>query len=134
MIQDLRFAFRLFARQRGFFALAVMTLALGIGLTTTIFSVADNLLFRPLPYPEPQRLYQLFGAARKEGQSRVSAALGDLVAWRSTGALTAIGAFGPPARVSLAGGRDPRRVTAAPVDEHFLEALGVQPILGRAFT
>lgn len=53
MLQDLRFAFRLFARQRRFFVTAVLTIALGVGLSATVFAVVDGVLFRPLPYSRP---------------------------------------------------------------------------------
>ena len=68
-IADLRFALRTLGRRRGFFAVAVTTLALGIGAATSIFSVVDGVLFRPLPFPEPGKLgavYQTYPEWLKE--------------------------------------------------------------------
>ena len=72
MLQDLRFAFRLFARQRGFFITAVLTIALGVGLSATVFAVVDGVLFRPLPYRDPSRLIALYGAVRAETPRRAT--------------------------------------------------------------
>ena len=134
MVQDLKFALRSFARQPGFFAVAALTLALGVALTTTIFSVADNLILRPLPYPEADRLFSLAGAARAEGQFRIATAAGDHRAWRETGAFSSITTMGPRGLVSFAGQTEARRIPASWVDEAFFETLGVQPLIGRAFT
>jgi len=68
MLRDLRFAIRLFARQRGFVATAVLTIALGIGLSATVFAVADGVLFRSLPYRDPARLVAVYGAQSGRGR------------------------------------------------------------------
>jgi len=125
---------RSWARERAFFGVAVVTLALGLALTTTIFSVADNLLYRPLPYPEPDRLYELSGAARVEGQFRIAAAAGDYLDWRDTGVFTALGAYKFNGALPIAGGAEPHRVNSAAVDSDFFTALGVPPMLGRAIS
>jgi putative ABC transport system permease protein len=134
VVQDLRFALRSSQRQPGFFVVAILTLALGVALTTTIFSVADSLMLRPLPYPEADRLFSLSGAARAEGQFRVATAAGDHRAWRETRAFSSISTIGSDGFVAMAGDADVRRVRAGWVDEAFLPTLGVQPLLGRVFT
>lgn len=83
MLQDFRFAIRLFARQRGFFVTAVLTIALGIGLSATVFAVVDGVLFRPLPYRDPSRLIAVYGAVRAESQWTMSVSHPDLVDWRA---------------------------------------------------
>ena len=83
MLQDLRFAFRLFVRQRGFFVTTVLTIALGIGLSATVFAVVDGVLFRPLPFEHPERLVGLYGAVRAEQQSTMSVSWPDVVDWRA---------------------------------------------------
>lgn len=133
MLQDVRFVLRSFARQRAFAAVAILTVALGVALTTTMFSVADNLLYRPLPYAQPDELYEIVGANKGDTASRVSGAVGDYLAWRDTGVFASLGAARHTTLVVLSGGAEPRRLLAAPVDEHFLPTLAVQPALGRAF-
>jgi putative ABC transport system permease protein len=133
MLQDLRFVLRSFSRQRGFTAVAILTVALGVALTTTTFSVADNVLYRPLPYLEPDDLYELVGANRGDTASRVSGAVGDYLAWRETGVFSSLGASRHTTLVVLTGGAEPRRVLSASVDEHFLPTLAVQPAIGRPF-
>ena len=134
MLQDLRFVLRSFSRQRGFAAVAILTVALGVALTTTMFSVADNVLYRPPPYLQPSELYQLFGANKGDTASRVPGAVGDYLAWRSSGVFASLGVFRGGRPTILSGGAEPRRVLAAQVDEHLLVTLGVQPAIGRAFT
>jgi putative ABC transport system permease protein len=134
MLQDLRFALRTLARDRGFAVTTILTVALGIALTTTMFSVADNVMLRPLPYPQPERLYEIFGANRGDLYSRVSGAVGDYLAWRDTGVFSSIGVFRYSTLVALGGGQEPRRVLSVPVDELFLPTLGIQPAIGRGFS
>ena len=134
MLQDIRYALRALNRQRGFALTTILTIALGIALTTTIFSVGDNLMFRPLPYPRPTELYMLFGAARAEAQSRIPASIADHDAWRGTGALASIASYGRTTPVALTNGREVERVLSVDVDEAFLPTLGIQPALGRGFT
>ena len=133
MLQDVRFALRSLTRRRSFAAVALLTVALGVALTTTMFSVADNVLYRPLPYLQPHELYELVGANKGDTGSRVSGAVGDYLAWRDTGVFSSLGAAHYAALVILSGGAEPRRVLAAPVDEHFLPTLAVQPAIGRPF-
>src|SRR5258708_1313032 len=134
MLNDLRFAFRSLVRQRGFFLAAVLTLALGVGLTTTIFSVADGVLFRPLPYPRPDRLFAVFGTARKvPGASRISVSPGDYPSWRETGGFAALSAMSAAGPVAVQRGEVSRRVRSMFVDEHFFGTLGVVAGRGRTF-
>ncbi len=135
MLQDLRFAFRLFARQRGFFVTAVLTIALGIGLSATVFAVVDGVLFRPLPYQDPTRLIAVYGAARADGQSTMSVSRPDLVDWRAAAhtvaALEGYSVSGAPARVR--GPEETTQVPSAAVSGGFFDMLGIQASLGRTF-
>src|SRR3954462_9556207 len=83
MLQDVRFALRVFARQPVFFATTVLTIALGVGLSATVFAVVDGVLFRPLPYRDPSRLVALYGAVRAEDQWTMPVSAPDLVDWRT---------------------------------------------------
>jgi predicted permease len=133
MIQDLRFAFRLFARQRAFFATAVLTIALGVGLSATVFAVVDGVLFRPLPYRDPARLIALYGAVRAESQWTMSVSYPDLVDWRAA-SHTVAGLEGysvSTAPVRVKGAQETTQVPSGVVTEGFFDMLGVQPLVGR---
>jgi predicted permease len=133
MLTDLRFAFRVFARQRAFFITAVLTIALGIGLSATVFAVVDGVLFRPLPFRDPGRLVAIFGAVRAEQQTSMPVSWPDLVDWRAgSRALQQIEGYSlgtPQARVKGAG--ETIQVASAPVTAGFFDMLGVSAILGR---
>ncbi len=135
MLQDIRLALRTLSRQRGFATAALLTLALGIGATTAIFSVVYGVLLRPLPFPDPDRLVQLSevvpgGTPALPGATWISNLT--LYAWephRTT--LEAIANFS--AGTSTVGLDRPRRVGRGVVGAHFFEVLGVQPLRGRFF-
>jgi len=129
--QDLRYAARTFSKQPAFAATAVLTLALGIGATTAIFSVVYGVLLKPLPFDEPERLVSLqqhapHGAGANHGPATY------LTYRENYQAFEAIGAW-DPAEVSITGGGDPERVQALLVSAATLPLLRVQPIVGRVF-
>jgi putative ABC transport system permease protein len=130
--QDLRYAARVFSKQPAFAAAAVVTLALGIGATTAIFSVVYGVLLKPLPFHEPERLVSLqqiapHGAGANHGP-------GTYLTYRENYQLfEGIGAW-DPAEVSITGGGDPERVQGLLVSASTLPLLRVQPVLGRAFS
>lgn len=135
MLQDVRFAFRIFARQRGFFVTAVLTIALGISLSATVFAIVDGVLFRPLPYTDPSRLVALSGAVRSEDQFTMPVSWPDLVDWRQAArTVEPIEAFTlstPQTRIRTAD--ETTQVPTAPVTAGFLPMLGAQAVLGRTF-
>ena len=134
MLQDLRFALRLFARQRGFFVTAVLTIALGVGLSATVFAVVDGVLFRPLPYRDPSRLVAIYGAVRSEQQWTMSVSWPDMIDWRTSAhALTQIEGYGGLNRAHLKGADETTVVQSTQVTSGFLDLLGVQPVMGRTF-
>jgi predicted permease len=132
--QDLRYGLRVLAKHPGFTLTAVVTLALGIGATTSIFSVVNAVLLRPLPYPEPDRLVYV-GQQYRSGL----AASGEpkFLFWRehsrSFEALACYSGFGG-AGGNIAGGAEAEHVGGLRVSGDFFRALGVRPALGRAFT
>lgn len=132
-LQDLRYAFRAARKAPGFYIAACLTVGLGIALTTTIFSVADNILYRPLPYPQAARLYKIFGAAKGDTHSQYAVAPGDYLSWRAQAAFTSIGAFRWGGAIAANTGLLPHRVNSVLIDDRFLSTLGVAPMLGRGF-
>lgn len=132
--QDLRYGARILAAKPGFTLIAVVTLALGIGATTAIFSVVNAVLLRPLPYPDAYRLLYI-------GQQYRSGLAGSgepkFLFWReqskSFEALAAYSSFGG-AGGNLSGGSEPEFVRGLRVSEDFFRVLGVYPASGRAFT
>jgi putative ABC transport system permease protein len=132
--QDLRYGARGLLKSPGFTLVAVLTLALGVGATTAIFSVVNAVLLRPLPYPEADRLVYV-------GQLYRSGLAGSgepkFLFWReqarSFEALACYSGYGG-AGGNLAGGSEAEYVRGVRVSEDFFRALGVDPALGRAFT
>src|SRR5918993_5076494 len=130
MLQDCRYALRLFHRAPAFSLLAIVTLALGIGATTSMFTIVHAVLLRPLPYPEPEQLVILRAdsATAQRGATLADAEIADVSNASSTfaivGAIVAVDG-------NLTGGDAMERVTAASVTDGFLRALGVKPALGR---
>jgi predicted permease len=132
-LQNVRFALRVFRRTPGFAAIAVLTLAVGIGANTAIFSVANALLLRPLAYAQPDRLV-LINVHRKSAnlsQGPLSMPRFEQVEQRSR-SFSGVAAFTPES-FNLIGGGDPEQVLAARVSWKFFPLLGVAPALGRGF-
>jgi predicted permease len=131
MIQDLRYGVRMLLKNPGFTAVAVFTLALGIGANTAIFSVINGVLLKPLPYEQPGQLVNLWEGA-PWGLSTVSP--GAFIDWRdgntSLEALSAVRG----ASMNLSGEGDPERLNGLTVSASYLRILHIQPILGRGFS
>ncbi|MFP5289337.1 MAG: ABC transporter permease, partial [Thermoanaerobaculia bacterium] len=126
-------AFRALAGHPGYAAAAVLTLALGIGANTAIFSVADAVMLRPLPYPEPERLVDVL-AVHPPDTARAGISPADFLAWRGRGwVFQEIGAYVPFGTLDWTGGEEPVRLSRHLVSEGFLAALGVRPAAGRRF-
>lgn len=131
-LQDLRFACRGLVKQRGFTSVALLTLALGIGANTTIFSIVNAVLLRPLPYQDPDRVVLLWSHWTNWSKTWVSQ--GELVDYQELArSLEHVAAFSSTS-FNLTGGGDPLRVRAAQVQPDIFAALGAQPIAGRLFT
>jgi putative ABC transport system permease protein len=136
MIQDIRYAVRLLLRKPGFAALAVLTLALGIGTTTAMFTVVNAVLLRPLPYPDPGRL-MMIRADGVTGAREPLLSLAEIDSLRQHArTLSQVeGLVVVNGNLGMADDPEPmERVPAASATEGFLEMLGVQPVLGRPLT
>ncbi|HVX41313.1 MAG TPA: ABC transporter permease [Gemmatimonadaceae bacterium] len=130
--QDLRFAVRGLMRRPAFTIVAALTLALGTGANTAIFSLVNAVLIRPLPYPDPDRLVILDGTQNGEGGQGVVYA--DYVDWRQQNHSFADMAVLRPQSINLTGGDHPDRVIGSFVSASFLRVIGAKMALGRAFT
>lgn len=131
--QDLRYGLRMLRNSPGFTIVAVLTLALGIGATSAVFSVVDRVLFRSLPYPDDDRLVS-FGWKPPFSASEFMNS-GDYVEWRkSAPPLARIGSMFPGAVNCNFTEQNPVQMTCPRVDSRFLPTLGIQPALGRNFT
>ncbi len=129
--QDLRYTVRGLRRTPGFAATAVLVVALGVGANTAAFSLADQALLRPLPFPQSERLVRLWQTVPGATQLELSPA--NYADWKSMShSFAAMGAYNSNA-VNLVGQGEPERVDVAMVDSDVLPTLGVQPLLGRLF-
>ena len=134
LIQDFRFAIRMLLKNPGFTAAAVLTLALGIGANTAIFSVVNSVLLRPLPFKDPDRLVTVWERNVKKGYDMNHAGVATFLDWKTQSkGFESMAAFGIEAGLSLTGDHEPERVTAVPVSANLFEVLGVHPTLGRTF-
>ena len=131
--QDLRYGARLLRRNPGFTAIAVITLALGIGANTAIFSVVNGVLLRPLPYPQPDSLVMVYGISLKATQDKTPLCQADFLDWKSQNQVfESLAAFSSN-RFSYTGGESPEQIEGAWVTADFFSTIGVQPELGRGF-
>lgn len=131
---DLKYAVRLMLKQPGFTAVAVVTLALGIGANTAIFTVVDAALLRSLPYREPERLVHLWESKQNRDFDRREASFPDFLDWRAQSTEVFEGVAGYNNRsFTLTGEGGPERVMGAAVTDNFFDVLGVRPAAGRAF-
>jgi putative ABC transport system permease protein len=131
-LQDIRYGIRMLARNPGFAIVAVLTLALGIGANTAVFSVINTVLLRPLPLPDSRQLAVVF-SKDVHAERSWAVAYPDLQDWqRQSQVFEAISAFGPGS-VNLTGREEPTRVRGGFVSANFFRVVGVQPTLGRGF-
>jgi putative ABC transport system permease protein len=132
--QDLRYGLRMLVKQPGFTAIAVLSLALGIGANTAIFSVVNAVLLRPLPYPQPQQLMQV--SQNLPGIDNDAASEPKFLFWQEHNQSFAAMAIEQPigSGVNLAGGNEAEYVSGIKVSKDFFAVLGIQPARGRSFT
>ncbi len=133
MFDHFRYTLRLLGKDFGFSAVAILTLALGIGANTAIFTVANAVLLRPLPYPQSDRLVLLYGTNPKRSVGRGSFSLMRLNQLRSANqSLSDVAGFCWES-FNLTGVDEPEQLQGARVSSNFLRTLGVHPFLGRDF-
>jgi len=134
LVQDIRYGYRMLVKNPGFTAVAVLTLALGIGANTAIFSVVNAVLLRPLPFPNPEQLVALFERDPKVGYDQNFPAAGNYLDWRAqNNVFTQMAAYGGEGQYNLTGAERPERVAGAAVTADLFPLLGIRPLLGRTF-
>ncbi len=132
IIQDLRYGVRMLVKKPGFTLVALITLALGIGANTAVFSVINTVLLKREPYPNAGSLVVIWGKLKRVDEVEVSPR--ELVAYRERSrAFAEIGA-GEIVNLNLTGGGDPLRLQGYAVTDNLFPALGTKPLLGRTFT
>jgi predicted permease len=133
VLNDIRLAWRTLVRSRGFSALALGTLALGISASAAIFSLMDATLFRPLPYAAPGQLMRITADLTRLGSSDVGVSAAELDDYRrATDLFSAVSGL-YPANANLTGIDEPERIEGQLVSPEYLSLLGVTPAIGRDF-
>src|SRR5919202_3843054 len=132
--QDVRFGARVLWKSTGFTVVAVVALALGVGATTAIFSVMNAVLWRPLPYREPDRLVMIWMDNRRLGMHEVIYFYPNYQDYRNQNTTFAQLAAFTTQGFNLTGAGEPERVIGAATTATFFEVMGTSPALGRTFT
>ena len=132
LAQDARYAVRQLTRMPGFTAVAALTLAIGIGATTAIFSVVHAVVLRPLPFADPDRLVRVYSHSRGRD---ASAAAANFIAWRERArSFEQISPIEYRNFTLITGDRPPEQVTASRVSADYFPMLGIRPTIGRVFS
>ena len=132
LVQDIKYAMRGLARQKTFTVVAVVTLALGIGANTAIFSVVNEVLLRPLPYTDEERLVMLWEVT-PEGRHQNNTSRANFLAWKQQStSFETMSAFSDQ-RFNLTGAGEPEEVSIQFATPELFKVLGVEPMIGRTF-
>src|SRR5262249_26933073 len=132
LMQDLRYAARTLRKSPGFTLVAVLTLALGIGANTAIFSVINAVLLRPLPFKEPDQLIQLWESEASPGNYPLTGP--DYLDWQAQNrTLEATALYSWPQSANASGSGEAQPVAQILAQTNFFSVLGVAPAMGRAF-
>jgi putative ABC transport system permease protein len=134
LLQDVRYGFRMLLKYKGFTAVAVIALGLGVGANTAIFSLVNGVLLRPMPFPNAERIVYFEGKNPTSGITESNISFLDFTDWSQQTDLFASTAAYWTGNANLgADGAEPERVPRAGVTTGFFSVLGVQPVLGRTF-
>src|ERR1700751_5889411 len=131
--QDIRYALRMLRKSPGFTAIAVLTIALGIGATTAIFSVVDATLLHPLPYPQPEQLVSIQDDLPGVGARDVGISVPEWHDLERSGIFQYVSPMGGGGSVNLTGSSEPTRAQFNAVPPNYFALLGAKPELGRSF-
>src|SRR5436305_3168259 len=133
MINELRYALRMLLKSPGFTAAAVLSLALGIGANTAVFSVVNAVLLKSLPYREPDRLVLVWGEDKTQDAHRNQVSATDVADFRTRNHVFDEIATYSDYRPVLTGVGEPERISATQVGDGFVDVIGAKPLLGRVF-
>jgi putative ABC transport system permease protein len=134
LLQDIRFAARMLFKSPGFTAVAIISLALGIGANTAVFSVINAVLLKALPYHDPQSIVLVWGEDKAVGSSRGQMSATDVADYRARNHVFEEIATYSDFRPVFSGDGEPERIPGAQVGDGFFTVMHVQPLLGRVFT
>ncbi len=132
--QDIRYIARMLLKNPGISLIAVLTLALGIGANTAIFSVVNGVLLNALPYPQPEQLVMVWCDNRRQGIRDDITSYPNFVDWRDRNKTFQGMAGVRPTNFTLTGVGEPEQIRAANVSINFFQMVGMTPVLGRGFT
>ncbi|WP_348264759.1 ABC transporter permease [Telmatobacter sp. DSM 110680] len=131
LLQDIRYSLRMLLKSRGFSAIAILTLSLGIGANTTLFSVVNGVLLNPLPYPQSSQLVAIH--EKNAGMNRSPISYPNFLDWERANQTFSSMAIYRHEDYNLTGTAKPERINGLMVSAGFFATLGLQPILGRTF-
>jgi predicted permease len=131
--QDVRFAFRMMAKNAGFTLIAVLTLALGIGATTAIFSVVNTALLEPMPYKQADRLVTIWGTNKTKGYDLDLVSHLDYLDWKSQNRVFESMGAARDEMFTITGAGEPEAALGYQFSPDFFDVLGVPPLIGRTF-
>ncbi len=134
LFEDFRIGARILRKNPGFATLAVLTLAIGVGVNTGIFGLANAAFFRPLPFPNAERLAFLWQNNQRTGETEGLVSYPNFADWRSQSHSFGDMAFFMSGKSILSGTGDPERTACALVSVNFFSVLGVSPVMGRSFS
>ena len=132
--QDLRYGARMLRRNPGFAAVAILTLAIGIGANVVIFSVVNGILLKPLPFPDSGRVVTIWETFANRNVTRGTASAAEYLDWRDMNHVFQELSASRALSFSITGGGDPERVWGSQVSGNFFRMLRVTPVIGRDFT
>lgn len=133
LLQDSRYALRMLRKHPGFSLTVIITLALGIGANTTIFSVVNAVLMAPLPYKEPDRLIRIWESNQGQGRTETPVSVPNFQDWQKQQTVFEQLAASELTTFNLTGRGEPQRIPAARISANLVPTLGVSPLLGRSF-
>jgi putative ABC transport system permease protein len=134
LLRDIKYGIRMLFKNPGFTIVAFLTLALGIGANTAIFSILNSILFQPLPFKTPDQLVMVLSSNTRHLRKGISASYPDFLDWQKQNTVFSQMSVSRVKSYTLTGVGDPERIEGGRVSGNFFDLLGIKPELGRSFT